>query len=81
MHIKDILAEAEASGKPTFSFEFFPPKTAQGVQNLYDRWEKQIIPLNPNFIDITWGAGGRHAELTTEMVSVAQGIYGLNSCM
>lgn len=29
MHIKDKLAEAERTGKPMFSFEFFPPKTAQ----------------------------------------------------
>lgn len=29
MHIKDKLAEAHRSGKPVFSFEFFPPKTAQ----------------------------------------------------
>ena len=29
MHIKDKLAEARRTGKPIFSFEFFPPKTAQ----------------------------------------------------
>lgn len=29
MHIKDKLAEAQRSGKPIFSFEFFPPKTNQ----------------------------------------------------
>jgi 5,10-methylenetetrahydrofolate reductase len=29
MHISEKLAEAKAAGRPTFSFEFFPPKTAQ----------------------------------------------------
>lgn len=36
MHIKDKLAEAERTGKPAFSFEFFPPKTAQvGMASLF----------------------------------------------
>lgn len=80
MHIKDMLAEAERTGKPTFSFEFFPPKTAQGVQNLYDRMDR-MHALGPSFIDITWGAGGRLAQLTCEMVGVAQSVYGLETCM
>ena len=80
MHIKDMLAEAERSGQPTFSFEFFPPKTAQGVQNLYDRMDR-MHGLGPSFIDITWGAGGRLAQLTCEMVSVAQSHHGLETCM
>ncbi|TAQ83236.1 hypothetical protein B7494_g8438 [Chlorociboria aeruginascens] len=63
MHIKDMLAEAERSSRPSFSFEFFPPKTAQGVQNLYDRMDR-MHGLGPSFIDITWGAGGRLAQLT-----------------
>jgi methylenetetrahydrofolate reductase (NADPH) len=80
MHIKDIVAEAERSRQPTFSFEFFPPKTAQGVQNLYDRMDR-MHSLGPSFIDITWGAGGRLAQLTCEMVDVAQSQYGLETCM
>ncbi|KAI9678482.1 MAG: hypothetical protein M1829_002080 [Trizodia sp. TS-e1964] len=80
MHIKDKLAEAERLGKPMFSFEFFPPKTEQGVQNLYDRMDR-MHGLGPSFIDITWGAGGRLATLTCEMVKVAQSIYGLETCM
>ncbi|KAI9678326.1 MAG: hypothetical protein M1817_006272 [Caeruleum heppii] len=80
MHIKDKLAQAEQDGKPMFSFEFFPPKTAQGVQNLYDRMDR-MHGLGPSFIDITWGAGGRLSELTCEMVNVAQSVYGLETCM
>ena len=80
MHITDKLAASQAQGKPTFSFEFFPPKTAQGVQNLYNRMDR-MHSLGPSFIDITWGAGGRLSELTCEMVNVAQSVYGLETCM
>jgi methylenetetrahydrofolate reductase (NADPH) len=80
MHIKEMLADAERTGQPSFSFEYFPPKTAQGVQNLYDRMER-MYDFGPKFIDITWGAGGRIAELTCEMVVQAQTYFGLETCM
>lgn len=80
MHISSKLAYSHEISKPTFSFEFFPPKTAQGVQNLYDRMDR-MHDLGPTFIDITWGAGGRHSQLTCEMVNAAQAHYGLETCM
>jgi len=80
MHISQKLAFSHENKKPTFSFEFFPPKTAQGVQNLYDRMDR-MHDLGPAFIDITWGAGGRHSQLTCEMVDAAQARYGLETCM
>lgn len=80
MHISKKLAEAEKAGEPVFSFEFFPPKTAQGVQNLYDRIDR-MHDLGPAFIDVTWGAGGSRSELTCEMVNIAQTTYGLETCM
>ncbi|TGZ85727.1 methylenetetrahydrofolate reduct [Ascodesmis nigricans] len=80
VHIKDKLAESISKKKPAFSFEFYPPKTGQGVQNLYDRMDR-MHSLGPEFIDITWNAGGRLSSLTTEMVNVAQSVYGLETCM
>lgn len=80
MHIREKLASKEAAGEPSISFEFFPPKTAQGVQNLYDRMDR-MHSLGPSFIDITWGAGGHLSDLTCEMVGVAQSVYGLETCM
>ncbi|KXX79788.1 Methylenetetrahydrofolate reductase 1 [Madurella mycetomatis] len=80
MHIREMLADAERTGEPSFSFEYFPPKTAQGVQNLYERMER-MYNFGPKFIDITWGAGGRIAELTCEMVVQAQTYLGLEACM
>ena len=80
MHISQKLAEAQRAGRPVFSFEFFPPKTAQGVQNLYDRIDR-MHDLGPAFIDVTWGAGGTRSQLTCEMVNIAQTVYGLETCM
>lgn len=37
--------------------------------------------FGPQFIDVTWGAGGRLSGLTLEMVKVAQSVYGLETCM
>jgi methylenetetrahydrofolate reductase (NADPH) len=37
--------------------------------------------MGPEFIDVTWGAGGSSAELTTEIVSTAQSVYGLETMM
>ncbi|KAK7927332.1 methylenetetrahydrofolate reductase 1 [Apiospora marii] len=80
MHVHEMVAEAEKTGQPSFSFEYFPPKTAQGVQNLYDRMER-MYDFGPKFIDITWGAGGTTADLTGEIVTQAQTYFGLETCM
>ncbi|SGZ56811.1 CIC11C00000002649 [Sungouiella intermedia] len=83
MKISEKLLQAHACANPppaTFSFEFFVPKTSQGVQNLYDRMDK-MYDLNPIFIDITWNAGGRSSSLTNEMVYTAQSALGLETCM
>lgn len=83
MKISEKLKQAHACANPppaTFSFEFFVPKTSQGVQNLYDRMDR-MYDLNPIFVDITWNAGGRSSTLTNEMVYTAQSTLGLETCM
>ncbi|CAR65890.1 DEHA2G01254p [Debaryomyces hansenii CBS767] len=83
MRISEKLSQAHSTSSPppaTFSFEFFVPKTSQGVQNLYDRMDR-MYDLNPIFIDITWNAGGRSSSLTNEMVYTAQSTLGLETCM
>lgn len=37
--------------------------------------------FGPEFIDITWGAGGSSADLTTEIVATTQSVYGLETMM
>jgi methylenetetrahydrofolate reductase (NADPH) len=51
----------------TFSFEFFPPKTADGKARLRDTW-KQLGQLGPKFFSVTFGAGGSTREGTLETV-------------
>ena len=51
----------------TFSFEFFPPKTAEGKERLRAAW-KQLGQLQPKFFSCTFGAGGSTREGTLETV-------------
>jgi methylenetetrahydrofolate reductase (NADPH) len=51
----------------TFSFEFFPPKTAEGAERLATVW-RQLAPLQPRFFSVTFGAGGSTREGTLATV-------------
>ena len=51
----------------TFSFEFFPPKTPEGVQKLRATRE-QLAQLRPKFFSVTFGAGGSTRDRTLETV-------------
>lgn len=63
MHIQDIFAKYAT----TFSFEFFPPKTEQGAEELY-RNIADFEALKPSFVSVTYGAGGSTRELTHDLV-------------
>jgi len=80
MKISQKLAAAESENRISWSFEYFPPKTDNGLTNLYDRIYR-MSQLGPIFIDITWGAGGSTANLTTEFVKTAHEHFGLETCM
>ncbi len=54
------------SGRPSVSFEFFPPKTDAGFNKLFDTIA-QLTPLRPSFVDVTYGAGGSTREKTLEL--------------
>ena len=63
MHILDILKP----GKPTVSFEFFPPKTVESQQALYETI-RDLETIHPNFVSVTYGAGGSTRNLTHDLV-------------
>ncbi|MCD6404205.1 MAG: methylenetetrahydrofolate reductase [Planctomycetes bacterium] len=73
--IADILAEK----RPTFSFEVFPPKTPKGMRNLFKTIEK-LAELEPDYISVTYGAGGSTSKSTLDIIRKIQERFGL-TCM
>jgi methylenetetrahydrofolate reductase (NADPH) len=60
MSLKDVVADTRPIG---VSFEFFPPKTAEMEEQLW-RAIKRLEPLQPNFVSVTYGAGGSMRDRT-----------------
>ncbi len=60
--IDDLLAEG-----PTLSLEFFPPKTDRGVTNLLATIDS-LEDLDPDFVSVTYGAGGSTRDRTRDLV-------------
>lgn len=62
---------------PAVSFEFFPPKT---LDQSFKLWETANVlsRLDPDFVSVTYGAGGTTRKLTHEAVTALAGNYGLN---
>jgi methylenetetrahydrofolate reductase (NADPH) len=59
--------ESQKKHPRTFSFEFFPPKTAEGAEKLRAT-RKQLEQLRPKFFSVTYGAGGSTRDRTLEAV-------------
>jgi methylenetetrahydrofolate reductase (NADPH) len=60
--IADLLAKG-----PTWSFEFFPPKTPEGMTS-FDRAVTDLSALEPAYVSITYGAGGSARDTTYDLV-------------
>jgi methylenetetrahydrofolate reductase (NADPH) len=67
MHITDIIR----GSSPTFSFEFFPPKTPQAAETLYQTI-RDLESYMPQFVSVTYGAGGSTRDLTHDLVERIQ---------
>ena len=74
MRIPDLLANRE----PVFSYEFFPPKTPEGVENLYETI-RRLKPLEPDFVSVTYGAGGATREGTVEISTTIKREFGIET--
>ncbi len=63
MHILDIFAKQHS----TFSFEFFPPRTEEAANTLFQSL-RSLERLKPSFVSVTYGAGGTTRQLTHDLV-------------
>jgi methylenetetrahydrofolate reductase (NADPH) len=75
MRIDELLAARE---RPLFSFEFFPPKSPAGEANLQTAL-RQLQPLAPDYVSVTYGAGGTTRETTIEIVSSLKADFGIEA--
>ena len=72
MKIKDLLQNK----KVTFSCEIFPPKAGADMSRM-DEIIREIAALHPDFISVTYGAGGSTSKRTVEIASKIQDTYGI----
>jgi methylenetetrahydrofolate reductase (NADPH) len=64
MRIDELLTRQ----RPVFSVEFFPPRTPEGVAQLFETVEA-LKPLEPDYVSVTYGAGGSTREGTVEIAA------------
>ena len=72
MKIIDIIK----SPKPTLSFEVFPPKTSQNFESVRMAVE-EIASLKPDFMSVTYGAGGGTSKYTLDIAKNIKSQYGV----
>jgi methylenetetrahydrofolate reductase (NADPH) len=69
------IDEIIASRQPTFSVEFFPPKTAETREQLYAT-ARELSLLEPDFVSVTYGAGGSTRDGTVEITKALKDDLG-----
>jgi methylenetetrahydrofolate reductase (NADPH) len=74
MRIDQILG----LGRPTVSFEFFPPKSEAGFTALYQTID-DLKPLQPSYVSVTYGAGGSTRQKTVELTERIQTEIGIRA--
>jgi methylenetetrahydrofolate reductase (NADPH) len=74
MRVNDILASPE----PSFSVEFFPPKTEEGTEQLFAT-ARALAELELDYASVTYGAGGSTREGTVEITKALKEDVGLET--
>src|ERR671930_1846222 len=74
MRIDEILGGPE----PVFSIEFFPPKTPEKVDELFETVQA-LKPLDPAYVSVTYGAGGATRDGTVEIATRIKQGHGLEA--
>ena len=79
MNIPELYKERRAQGKPVFSLEVFPPKRKKNKDSIYEAVDKLKV-TNPDFISVTYGAGGNIADNSTcEIAANIKKNYGIET--
>ena len=74
MRIRELLT----TGRPSFSFEFFPPRDEAGFNQLGESLAL-LRELRPTYVSVTYGAGGSMRQRTIELVTSLRADYGLEA--
>ncbi|HHV07632.1 MAG TPA: methylenetetrahydrofolate reductase [NAD(P)H] [Firmicutes bacterium] len=74
MHIKDLFSNQ----KPVVSVEVFPPKPESPLDTVISTIEA-VKDLNPDFISVTYGAGGSSRAYTVEIADMVKNQYGIET--
>jgi methylenetetrahydrofolate reductase (NADPH) len=74
MRIDEIIA----AQRPTFSVEFFPPKTTEATEQLYET-ARVLRDLEPDFVSVTYGAGGATRDGTVEITKALKDEVGFET--
>ena len=72
------IAELLERQRPVFSFEFFPPKTDEGQQTLRETLDV-LKDDQPNFVSVTYGAGGTTRNRTVEITKTIKRDFGIEA--
>jgi methylenetetrahydrofolate reductase (NADPH) len=73
-----LIKEFFKQKKPVLSFEVFPPKRNYNLDSIYSTIE-DLKDLNPDFISVTYGAGGGTKDRTVEIASIIKNKYKIES--
>ena len=74
--VSDILEHKRKKREPVFSFEVFPPKTFEGERNLFFAVQT-LSALKPDYISVTYGAGGSTSRSTLEIIKKIQDQFNI----
>ncbi|HNQ24307.1 MAG TPA: methylenetetrahydrofolate reductase [NAD(P)H] [Phycisphaerae bacterium] len=72
------ITQQFSPGRPTLSFEFFPPKDEIGFWDLY-RTVESLKPLHPTYVSVTYGSGGSDRRQTLDLVTRIKSDIGIES--
>ncbi len=77
MKVEEIVEAKKKEGKPVLSFEIFPPKKEEALRNI-DATLEMLCDLHPDFISVTFGAGGSAVDnQTVELAKKIKNKYGV----